>query len=222
MKSNFDPFKVEVYKILLLIALILSIYIAIKGGYILPYFIRFIFISVLIEIIVGPFFALKDKNNVWLYNLMTIMNNSYYSYLLINGNSSLKSKKVFYICILCIIILGLSNYLYLQGPNIVNTYTYHLSMFFVSGLIIYYLKSLIENSEVESLIQLPLFWISIGILFFYASSFPLLIFMNQLIASKSDLVIPLYNIVQFANIFLSLSYIIALVCPYLKTKQFIG
>ena len=153
---------------------------------------------------------------------MTIIDNSYFSYLLIVGNSLLKSKKVFHICVWCIIILGIINFLFLQGPNIVNTYTYHLSMFFVSGLIIYYLKSLIENSEVESLIQLPLFWISIGILFFYASSFPLLIFMNQLIASKSDLVIPLYSIVQFANIFLSLSYIIALVCPYLKTKQFIG
>lgn len=213
----------ELYKLLLLVALACSIIIInIKTINLIPCFPYFIFFSVLIEVFLGPYLAFRFNNNVWLYNLMTIIDNCYYSYLLIVGNSLLKFKKVFYICISFIIILGILNYLYFQGPNIVNTYTYHLSMFFVSGLIIYYLKSLIENSEVENLIQLPLFWISIGILFFYASSFPLLIFINQLIASKSKLVIPLYNIVQFANIFLSLSYIIALICPYLKTKQFIG
>ncbi|MBL7819601.1 MAG: hypothetical protein JNL65_03230 [Saprospiraceae bacterium] len=86
-------------------------------------------------------------------------------------------------------------------------------------LIVKYYYSLLLSEVPVSLFSLPLFWLSIGILLFFTASFPILAYLNIIIDSNSMLTEPLYDLVGIGNIFLSLSYLMVVLCPLMIPKS---
>lgn len=197
------------YKLILFINLIVAFLLQKERQNNLPFFFYFLFISVVFECFIGPYFAFKFKNNAGVYNIFTIITFAYYSYIF--GSKTFLGNRIPWLIGL-IIILSLSNLICFQGWFKVNTLTYNFGMFFVFTLILMYFSNKLNAEEPYEFTIDPRFWLGVGILLFYSSSFPILLHLDELIHSRSPLIKPMYNLVKIGNLFLVMSYLFSIIC----------
>jgi hypothetical protein len=90
--------------------------------------------------------------------------------------------------------------------------SYIAGLIFISGLIFMYFYDIIYINHYKNIMNDSLFYLSVGILIFFATNFPILVFVDLFItnAKKGG---PVYsNFIQLGNIFLSLGYLGASLC----------
>jgi len=107
------------------------------------------------------------------------------------------------------LVFSAVNYLLIQTPEILNSYTTYVAavfMILVSGR---YLYRLLQDMPVEHVQDLPLFWISFAVLTYFAGTIFLFLFTNYLIARQLELsqsIWVLHNILNIAkNLLLSIA-----------------
>ncbi|MBK9726862.1 MAG: hypothetical protein IPO86_01960 [Saprospiraceae bacterium] len=208
-----------IYKILLAIAFVLCLLVKKNSKFQLPWFRLFLFILVLVELIVGPYVGKNFGNNTWVYNILIILEVQYFSLMFYFHFRERNYSKKLLLGSFVISAASILNFLYGQGYNTINTISYNFGMCFVLILIVLFFYDLIKFNEDYLLMSIPLFWLSVGILLFYSATFPVLVFLNTIINSELPLVAPLYSLLKIGNIFLSLSYIAVLLCPWIYKKQ---
>lgn len=184
----------------------------------IPYFLIYLGIANLLDVIGGSVLTYFGIHNTWIYNLIILIQAPYFIWLFSNyftsQNIDLYLRHLFWI----VLIISCGNFLFVQGVHEVNNFSYLIGMSVLCVLIIKYYYSLLTSELTVSLLSLPLFWLSIGILIFFTASFPVLAYLNIIIDSNSILTEPLYDLVGIGNIFLSLSYIMVIVCPLMIRK----
>ena len=210
---------IKIYQFILIIALFFAIYRKEWKKDSLPFFFIFLIIVNIVENILGPIAAAYYKSNFFVYNLFIIITVQYYCFLFYSHFKKYSwANKIIYISLfLC--LFSLLNYFFIQGMHVINTLSYNISMIFVIILILIYFNDLIRNVGDNNLFYKPLFLLSIGILLFYTASFPYLVFLNKIAQLGTGLDRQLYSLVKIGNIFLSLSYIAVLLCPWISKKQ---
>jgi hypothetical protein len=110
--------------------------------------------------------------------------------------------------VLCV-LFSASNYLWIQTPNVLNsfaTYVAAVLMIVVSG---WYLIHLMTDLPVERVQDLPLFWISFAVLIYFAGTTFLFLFTNYLIDHNlqvSQSIWVLHNILNITkNVFFTIA-----------------
>lgn len=154
-----------------------------------------------------------SRNTLFLLNIYSICQICYFIF------EFLDDYRRFYLKIGLIAVFGLCamvNYFFIQGPYTINTYTYNPGMLLVVILIIMYLNHLIFKTDVISLVNIPKFWLSVGIFLFYASAFPVLVFSDAMLMLEDDIYADILLLITFANYFLSTSYLMYVLVPWMK------
>jgi hypothetical protein len=96
---------------------------------------------------------------------------------------------VFNIALTLLLAFGLVNMFGIQGWNNINSYTRipHGIVMIVFSLVYFY--TLLKGLPTRSVQRLPMFWINIGVLFYYSGTFFVMIFTDYLVnVLKNDLI----------------------------------
>lgn len=182
----------------------------------MPYFTLFLFISVVFEFYVEVYIEHIYRNNYVAYAIFGSFTVAYYLFLYLR--EIYKDRRIIFILISFYLIFCLVNLFVIQGFDAFNNISYNLGMMAVVISIFVYFRKILVRRTYFKLASVPLFWLSIGILMFYSSAFPVLTFTNFLIRLEMNLANALFELVQIGNVFLSLSFICAVLCPILITK----
>jgi len=206
------------YKLFLFIAFLVALYLMKISESGVPYFLIYLGLTNILDVFGGSILTYFGIHNTWIYNILILIQVPYFIYLFSNyftcQNKDLYLRHLFWI----VLIISCGNFFFVQGVHEVNNFSYLIGMSVLCVLIIKYYYSLLTSDLTVSLLSLPLFWLSIGILIFFTASFPILAYLNIIIISISFLKKQLYELVGIGNIFLSLSYIMVVVCPLMIRK----
>ncbi len=182
----------------------------------LPYFTIFLFISVLFEFYIETYIETIYKNNYVAYAIFGSFTVAYYMFLYLR--EIFRDKMMIILFISVYLIFCIVNLYFIQGFNTFNNISYNIGMMAVVISIFVYFRKILVRQTYFKLATIPLFWLSVGIIMFYSSAFPVLTFTNFLVRLEMNLASALYDLVQIGNVFLSLSFICTVLCPILISK----
>ena len=153
-------------------SLVLSIFIFIKKrNKVSLYFIPFLFLTVLIELI-GTWYVYKGYRNYWMYNVFTTIEFLFYTTLFYIHFKKILFQRIVLVFIPLFVLCVVLNILFIQGFNkTFNTYTFLLGSFFiVIFCCLFFYESVLPDKIDQQLSKQSFFWISSGLLIFYLGS----------------------------------------------------
>ncbi len=171
-------------------------------------------ITTIIEII-GHF----TKNNLWMFNLFGVVE---FSFILLIYRSlfiSSKLKKVLLSFSILSTLAYLTNWLFFQGLNTFNNYSFAFSCVLVTTTVLLYYHQLLNDNNPEPLVRVPMFWISTGILLFYSCNIFFMGLLNYIMQVSMNLAIQLYTIIHILNIIMYSLYSIGFICSATSRKS---
>lgn len=137
--------------------------------------------------------------NVILYNIYTIIQFSFYFFVLKEIIlSEINKKRILYI-IAGFVLFALINILFGQKWNDWNSITYALGSLVTVTIIIYYFFELFRRPKATDLKKDPAFWICTGLLFFCCCSFPIFGLSNFLLNAPRVIIRNLEAIIIILN-----------------------
>jgi hypothetical protein len=207
----------ELYKYILTLSLFISFgALILRRRDAMPYFTLFLFISVVFEFFVETYIEHIYINNFVAYAIFGSFTVSYYLFLYLR--EIFKDRRTTFLLITLYLVFCTVNLFVIQGFDAFNNISYNLGMMAVVISIFVYFRKILVRLTYFKLASIPLFWLSVGIIMFYSSAFPVLTFTNFLIRLEMNLASAMYDLVQIGNVFLSLSFICVVLCPILITK----
>jgi hypothetical protein len=164
--------------------------------------------------------AYYEINNTFYGSLSTVLDFTFYLYLVREIVHNPRAKKLLSIFMLIYPIVALTNIFFIQGQKVFHTVTYSLGCLLMVACCIYYFWELFQQSHSVSLSREPAFWICTGLLFYFACSFPIFGLTNYLMKALPTVILQnLYIIFILVNVFLYLSFIIAFLCRLKPRKS---
>lgn len=165
-------------------------------------------LTILVESV--GFYYLRVLNRVagWVFHVFQPFEYFLVSSYFYNIISTDRIRRIIRITIPIILIANILNFSLLQGPYQLSTYTFLLSAFlFCVWCIVYYIQ-LFHSLEEDPFDSNPHFWITTGVLFFYAGTFFQMGFTNIIDDKNVELAQKLYIINHLLNcvLFGMLSY----------------
>jgi len=167
------------------------------------YFKEFLVSVVLLEIVLANAFSYIFGTNVLIYNILVFTCISYYTYVL-NRHLEISSAIKFILIAYLSLLVG-DNFIW-SSWNDFNNLSYTYGMIYISVLCVMYLYQLLDT-DFQNYDKDPLFYLSIGILLFYTSSFTILLLNPLLMKWDYSLSKDVYVLVKFGNVILSLFYL---------------
>jgi len=174
-------------------------------------FIPFLFVTSLVET-TGLILTKKLINNTKLYNVFTPLEFMFYGYIYYHCISSPKAKKTIIAFFIFYPLITFINQYCIQGFKVFHTNTYLFGAFFIIILSLLYITQLLRSDSTQNPLSHHLFWISAGLLFFYACNFPYLMLMNYLVKNNIKLAITYFPIIHILNIILYIMFITGFLC----------
>lgn len=161
-------FPLSIYNWIEILALIASVvfYSKIKNSP-LRWFILFLLMVVTVELTGRYFRKVLHQPNAWLYNISTVLEFLFYTYLFhthFNRRNHKTSTKYF---LYIYPVLAFINIVFIQGFENFHSYTMSVGSFFMILFSGFYFAELLKTPVRLKLHQIPMFWIASGILFFY-------------------------------------------------------
>jgi len=179
----------------------------------------FLLLNLLLEV-ASNIIAYYTINNQLLGSLSTVLDFTFYFFLLREIVHGAKAKNLFRLFLIVYPVVALINIFFIQGPRVFHTVTYSLGCLLVVACCIYYFWELFQQSHSVSLSREPAFWICSGLLFYFACSFPIYGLTNYLMKALPTVILQnLYIILILVNIFLYLSFTIAFLCRLKPRKS---
>lgn len=174
----------------------------------------FLLITLLVEL-VGRYYRLKSVNNVFLFNIYSVGQLTYFTITLyfILRKSFILGLGLF-IPVICLL-----NIFFLQGIKTFHTYTYAISVILIVFTCIYYYYYIFKIAVIENLLREPSFWFVTGLLIFYATSLSVIGIMNFIAELPPDLIRMTRNILLNVNGIFYFILLIALVCPIINIRK---
>jgi peptidoglycan/LPS O-acetylase OafA/YrhL len=144
-----------------------------KRNKLLLYFIPFLLLTVMIELVGGGWTPYTfAEYRFALYNIFTSIEFLFYAFLFYIHFRKPLFRKIILLFMPGFILLVLLNFLFVQGFNkTFNTYTFLLGSFFiVIFCCCFFYESVLPDKIDEQLSKQPFFWISSGLLIYYLGS----------------------------------------------------
>ena len=147
-----------------------------------------------------------------LYNFFSCVEFLFYMYVLREIILNPKIKRIIFHIAWIYALLGIANILFIQKLASFNSITYALGCLLIALFCIYFFFELFQTTHSINLVRLPAFWISAGLLFYYACSFPLYGLSNFLRQVSPIITKNIQFILLLLNVFLYSSFTIAFLC----------
>jgi hypothetical protein len=204
----------QIYLITIFISTLTGLYNYKRSALYLKAFALLLVLTTIIEI-TGHF----TKNNLWMFNLFGIVE---FSTIILIYRSLFISSKLKKLLLFFTILLGLgylTSWVFFQGLNTFNNYNIAFSCVLVTITVLLYYHQLLKYNNPEPLVRVPMFWISTGILIFYACNIFFMGLLNYIMRVSMDLAIQLYNIIHILNIIMYSLYSIGFICSATSRKS---
>lgn len=161
-----------------------------------------------------------NHSNLWAINMITVFQFTFYSFYLKSVVANKQKKKSIFHGLVILLILTITNILFIQGFWRLHSYTLLLATIFIVYWICSFFAQLlkIEGTEIN-ILKYSDFWISTGLLFFYLgcftfiASFEFMAYQNDFAYLSLSLII-----LNITNIILYLFLSIGFICHH-KTPQ---
>lgn len=153
-----------------------------------------------------------SKNNLWIYNIfitirLGLLLAIYYHLL----QAPWIKKAILYIAPI-LVLFGILNYAFIQGPFQYNTYSVlfaHLSI--IALFLCYFIQSLNETRTIV-LYKEPMAWMALGTFIYHAASLPFLVILNILDLQQTGLAMLALPINMTLNLLMCFFYLISFLC----------
>lgn len=148
-----------------------------EGKRILLFYIAFIFIDFTIA-----WFARHQMNNMPIVNILTFFEFGFYTYLFYTNIENPNFKKSIKITVWIYFIFSIATILFFRSMYEFNSETRALESLFLAFYSLLYFITLSYKLQFErvSLFKIPMFWISIGVLFYFSGNFFLFLFYREI------------------------------------------
>ncbi len=175
----------------------------------LSFFILYIFI---IEKI-GDYLSNNYKPNAWLFNYSSVIEISYYLWLIGKMFNNKKIYKTILVTISINATLSLLNIIFIQGKTGFHSITYGIGSLLLISACGYYFYQLLQFPKEVSLVKQMEFWICTAILFSFGCGFPIFC-MNNFYAHKiSESIWPIISALnEIINMVFYSLFIVAFLC----------
>lgn len=160
----------------------------------------FFLIFTLLKEIACVYLASKGQPNLYIYNIFGILAYIVYPILYYNTFTSEKNKRLTLFFLGVIIIAYLSDLLFINGLEVFNTLTTTTGGFILATSALLYLYQILKNIEHSNIIKVPMFWISVGVLFYNIGTIVLFSYFNEYITLPSELRASIWTINSILNI----------------------
>jgi hypothetical protein len=140
----------------------------------------FLWVTLLIEIM-GVFWKWelfrwfgREPDNIWILNIGMVIGRAILCYYFIQLLSSDRLKTAITTFLLFYLIFGVVNYLMIEKPGPLNTYSIAIGNVAVVFFCMLYFREILNAKDLIQLYKLPEFWIAIGTLTYFLFSLPLI------------------------------------------------
>ena len=207
----------EVYLSCLLISLI----IAVSQQKFLTMNFRWLMWSLVVTCIVegiGYYHLRMIKNSNFIYHFYQPVEYTLVALFYINTIYSSFAKKVIRVSVPVFVLFCLANSLFLQDVNSPNSNCFMIEAVLLIVWSGFYFYELFTSNEEERIWRIPEFWVSTGVLFFYAGTFFLMGLLNYLYKVDMGLAKKLYVINHVLNLLLYSLYAVGFICKARQMK----
>jgi hypothetical protein len=180
-----------------------------------PRYLKTFSFFLLINVVTDTVSAIQDTyviNNMVFVNLVTVFDVIFYVYFVREIIRRPLVKKILLYCLIIYPAIFLVNTLLIQGSVVFHSMTYALGCLLIVVSCVYYFWELFQQNYSVNLSRQPAFWISCGLLFYYACTFPFYGTTNLVRALPDVILRNLLVIFILLNILLYLSFTIAFLC----------
>ena len=210
----------DFYEIMLILALLVTVYYKFQGKRQLILFDCFIFFVVIFELFVEYYYFKIFGSNLIILNFYSRFCIYYYLFIYWHYFKARRWGFALRRLIQTYIVITLLVFIIIWPDKRIDYITYNIGMLIVLPLIGIYLYDKVYNQNSNNIFQDPYLYFSFGLLIFYTAAFPILGFINLLIVNN-----PFYKdytvLLNIGNIFLSLAYLGVALCSKIP-KQSIG
>lgn len=112
-----------------------------------------------------------NGSNHWWYNIYTAIEFVFFSIVFYAALDNRVLKKVIKTTAIVFALCFLINFFFIQGWNHFHTITYRIGSLMVICWCFFYFRELMKSEKIKTPVFEPMFWISTGLLFFYAGFF---------------------------------------------------
>ncbi len=149
-------------------------------------------------------------NNWWIANIFLL----FQVFLLYKYFSETYPNKLFTITAYLFLLFALINFIFIQGPFSFNSYSDYAGAIILLLYSLYSLYRLLKELPVENIHQLPLLWISFGVLVYYAGTLFLFLFNNYMLTYYLKTHPSVWILHNILNVIKNLLFAVALWQPY--------
>lgn len=161
-----------------------------------------------------------SQPKLWLYNSFLVPQYLLYMAVYYHAIRSVKIKKLIVIIALIFTLLAISNLLFFQSFNSVNSITLLMASGIVLFLTITWFEQLRKEEKVIApLTANPMAWISLGAFLFHATFLPYILGLNYLNRTDISLAIALFYVYLLLNCVMYTLYSIAFLCKTTLQKS---
>lgn len=114
------------------------------------------------------------EDNIWILNVEMVAGRAILSYYFVQLLSSDRLKTAITTFLLFYLVLGVVNYLMIQKPAPLNTYSIAIGNVAVIFFCMLYFREILNAKDLVQLYKMPEFWIAIGTLIYFLFSLPLI------------------------------------------------
>jgi len=153
-----------------------------------------------------------DQSNLWIYNAFLTLRHLFtlsFIYFIIKFPLF---KKIIVWSIVPFILFSITNFLFIQTPFNVNSFTIILSNVILISTSSMYFKQTLEETKIIKLNSKSEVWICLGVFVYYSGTLPFFMLFNKLITSSSPLLNSFLFINDTLNIVMYSLYLIGFLC----------
>lgn len=152
------------------------------------------------------------KNNLFLFHICTPLEYVILALLYRSVIVNTAVKKMIMVSIPVFVVTSILFSAFLQLPSTNNSYAVIMESVLVVFLSLIFLREVLVLQQATVLHRLPMFWISVGILFFYTGNLIILGMLNYLVSHSLDVAKRIYRISYIFHYLLFLLLITAALC----------
>jgi hypothetical protein len=167
----------------------------------------------------GMFFSkyVGLKNNLFIFHISTPLEYTFICLLYRDAIVNRRMQRMINISIPAFILLSVLFSIFIQKPDVNNSYIVLIEYVVLVFLSLFFLSEILLLQQVTELQRFPMFWISVGILFYYTGNLIIEGMLNYMINHSMELALRTYNLSYVLKYLIFLLFIIGAVCSLYPT-----
>jgi hypothetical protein len=159
-----------------------------------------------------------SRSNMWIYDAFVTIRYLFIVLFFYRLMQQEKTRKIILYSLVPFLLLAIPNYIFLQGPHTVNTYTIIFAYGATVIFTLFYFHHVVKQETLVKLTREPAVWISLGLFLYHAVTLPFFIFFNYLLTEQPALANTYLEINDALNIIMYTLFLISFLCTPMVQK----